>query len=75
MSLQVAPLVEASLADWTLVRAFLHMQDLVDSQGPRLTEALPTFGTLKWFLFRMNIPRKNIVLMFKTGCNSFITRK
>ena len=60
VGLQVAPLVEAALAHGTLVRALLHVQDLVDGQGPRLAEALATVGTFERFLFRMNIPEVKV---------------
>lgn len=56
MSLEVAPLIEAPGADGALVRRFLHVQNLVDSQRPALTESLAALGTLERFLFTVDIP-------------------
>lgn len=56
MSLEVAPLIEAPGADGTLVRRFLHVQNLVDSQRPALTESLAALGALERFLLAVDIP-------------------
>ena len=40
VGLQVGPLVEAPLTDGTLVGGLLHVENLVDRQGPRLTKSL-----------------------------------
>lgn len=56
MGLEVAPLIEAPGADGALVRRFLHVQNLVDSQRPALTESLAALGALERFLFAVNIP-------------------
>jgi len=55
VGLQVGPLVEAPAADWTLVRGFLHVQDLVDGERSRLAKALPAFAALERFLLRMDV--------------------
>ena len=60
VGLQVAPLVEAALAHGTLVRALLHVQDLVDGQGPRLAEPFSAVGAFERLLFRMNIPKVKV---------------
>lgn len=56
MGFQVGPLVEAPIADGTLVRGLLHVQDLVDGQGARLTESFATFQALEGLLFRVDVP-------------------
>ena len=40
VGLQVGSLIETSLTDGALVGRFLHVQNLVDRQCPRLTESL-----------------------------------
>lgn len=55
MGLQIRALIETTIAHWTLVRRFLHMQYLVNSQGSRLTETLPTFRAFEWLLLRVNV--------------------
>jgi len=56
MSLQVAPLIETSGADRTLVRRLLHVQDLVHRQSATLAEALAAFGALERFLLAVDVP-------------------
>jgi hypothetical protein len=54
--LQVAPLIETSVADRTLVRRFLHVQDLVYRQSATLAEAFAAFGALERFLLAVDVP-------------------
>lgn len=56
VSLQVRPLVEGSTAHGTLVRRFLHVEDLVDRQGPGLAEALAALRALEGFFFAVDVP-------------------
>lgn len=56
MSLQVAPLIETPGADGTLVRRLLHVQDLVDRQGPALTKSLAALGALERLLLAVDVP-------------------
>jgi len=58
MSLQVAPLIETSGTDRTLVRRLLHVQDLVHRQSATLAEALAAFATFEGLLLTMNIPEE-----------------
>lgn len=55
MCLQVGSLVKAALADGALVGRLLHVQDLVNSQGPGLAESFATLSTHKWLLFRVDV--------------------
>ena len=55
MSFTGRSLGEGKLADGTLVTVFLTVQDLVDSQGTTLTEALVAFPTLVWFVLRVDV--------------------
>lgn len=56
MGLEVAPLIEAPGTDGAFVRRFLHVQNLVDSQRPALTESFAALGTFERFLFAVDIP-------------------
>ena len=47
--LQVGALVEAATAGGAAVRRLLHVQDLVDCQGPGLAEALAAHIADEWF--------------------------
>lgn len=58
MRFQVASLVEASRANWTFVRRFLHVQDLVNSQSPALTKSFSAFAALEGFLLAMDVSEK-----------------
>jgi len=59
MGFQVGALIERTTADGALVWRFLHVQDLVDSQGPRLAEALAAFRAFEGFLLGVDIPGKS----------------
>ena len=56
--LQVGALVEAPVAHGTLVRRFLHVQDLVDGEGARLAEAFATFGAFEWLFLGVDVSEK-----------------
>lgn len=53
--LEAGPLVERLATGRTLVRRGVHVEDLVNREGPRLTEAFPTIRTLERFVFGMNV--------------------
>lgn len=55
MRLQIGALIERSIADGTLVRRLLHVQDLVHGQRARLAESFATFGALEGFLLGVNV--------------------
>lgn len=68
MSLEVAALVEATRADGTFVRRFLHVQDFVNRQGTTLTETLAAFVAFEGFFLAMNIPegkRDEEIIVFR----------
>lgn len=56
MSLQVAALIETPRADRALVRRLLHVQNLVNSQGPALAKSFAALGAFERFLFAVNVP-------------------
>ena len=55
VGLEVGALVEAALAHRALVWRLLHVEDLVNGQGPRLAEPLPALHALERFFLRMNV--------------------
>lgn len=55
--LQIAPLIEATSADHTLVRRLLHMQDLVHRQRSALAEALAALGALERLLLAVYVAK------------------
>ena len=75
VGLQVGPLVEASLADGTSVRTFLHVEDLVDGQGSRLAEAFPTVVALEGLLLGVDVPVVTQVVLPPKGLATHITGK
>lgn len=60
MSLEIAPLIKASGADRALVRRLLHVQDLVNGQGPALAESLAAFGALERLLLAVDVPAEGV---------------
>lgn len=48
---QVGPLVETPLANWTFVRRFFHVKDLVNRQGAGLAKSFSALTTLERFFF------------------------
>lgn len=56
MSFQVASLIKAPSANWTLVGRLLHVKYLVDCEGSTLAETLATLAALERLLFAMNVP-------------------
>lgn len=58
MRLQVRALIEASIAHRTLVGRFLHVQNFVYGQRPRLAETLAAFGAFEWLFLRVNISER-----------------
>ena len=73
VGLQVGPLVEASLADGTSVRTFLHVEDLVDGQGPRLAEAFPAVVALEGLLLGVDVPVVTQVVLPPKGFATNVT--
>lgn len=55
MRLKIRSLVEAPAAHGTLVGRFLHMQDLVNGQRPRLAESLSAFQAFEGFLLGVDV--------------------
>jgi hypothetical protein len=53
--LEVGALVEAAIADGTLVRGLLEVRDFVNGECARLTEALPAVVALERLLFGVNV--------------------
>lgn len=41
------------------MRGLLHVQNLVNCQGPRLTESFPTLRALERLLFAVDVPGNN----------------
>ena len=50
MGLQIGPLVEASHANWTLMRRFVHVKNLVYCQSAGLTKSLAANFAFEWFV-------------------------
>ena len=50
MSFQIGTLVEGTITDWTFVRRFFHVQNLVYGQGAGLAEPFATFRALERLL-------------------------
>ena len=66
---------EWKLADGTLVTVCLTMQDLVDSQGTTLTEALVAFSTLVRFVLRVDILVVSQVVLSSEGFTTDVARE
>jgi len=73
VGLQVGSLIETSLADRALVGRLLHVKDLVNRQGPGLTESLPTVGTLERLLLGVNVAMVSQVILAAEGFAADIT--
>ena len=73
VGLQVGPLVEASLTNWTTVRGLLHVEDLVNCQGSGLAEALAAFVTFEGLLFGVNVSVVSKVVLPAEGLAANIT--
>ena len=58
MSLEIRALIETAVADGTLVRGLLHVQDLVNSQSATLTKSLPALHALEGLLLGVDVPEK-----------------
>lgn len=74
MRLQVAPLIETPGADGTLVRRLLHMQNLVDSQRPALTESFATLGAFERFLLAVYVPVISQMILPSEGFATYVAR-
>ena len=75
VGLEVGPLVEAPLTDGTpVVGGLLHVEDLVDGEGPRLTEPLAALSALEGLLLGVNVPVVSQVILTSKGFTTNITR-
>lgn len=58
MSLEIRSLIEAAVADGTLVRRFFHVEDLVYGERATLTKSFPAFDAFEWLFLRVNVAGK-----------------
>ena len=66
---------EGKLADGTFVTICLTMQDLVDSQGAALTEALVAFPALVGFVLRVDVLVVPQMVLSSEGFTTDVARK
>ena len=70
---EVRPLVEVALTNGTSVGGLVHVEDLVDCQGARLTEALATFRAFEWLLLGVDVAVVSEVVLSAEGLPTDIT--
>ena len=58
MSFEIAALVEASSAYWTLVWRFFHVKDFVNGQCSTLAEAFAALAAFERFLLAVDVSEK-----------------
>ena len=73
MSFEVGPLIKASVANGASMRGFLHVQNPVNGQSPRLTKTFPAFATLERLLFGMNVSVVTKMVLASEGLSTNIT--
>ena len=73
MCFEVGSLVETTLAHRALVRTLLHVEDLVDGEGSRLTEPFTTLTALEGLLLRVDISVIPQMVLASEGFSTDIT--